>query len=151
MAKEVNLGNVVGPQGPQGAKGATGPQGPEGPAGAKGATGTRGSQWYTGTKITGTSTTGTVFFRIRDNVQRWSMICILTRQRDIFIDVQRLAQHRQQNGPMPGVLKVQQGQRGKPVLTGPQGVKGATGPAGADGKTPSFVIENGHLYAVWEG
>ena len=43
---------ATGPQGPQGEKGATGPQGP---------TGTRGSAWYSGTSITGTSTTATVF------------------------------------------------------------------------------------------
>lgn len=39
-------------------KGATGSRGPQG---EKGASGTRGSQWYRGTAITGTSTTGTIF------------------------------------------------------------------------------------------
>ena len=52
---------ATGPQGPTGATGATGATGPQGPTGATGATGTRGSQWFTGDKITGTSTTGTVF------------------------------------------------------------------------------------------
>lgn len=33
---------------------------------------------------------------------------------------------------------------------GPKGETGATGPAGADGKTPSFEIRSGHLYAIWE-
>lgn len=55
---------ATGPQGPTGATGPTGPQGPQGEAGARGATGatgTRGSLIYSGTKITGTSTTATVF------------------------------------------------------------------------------------------
>ena len=63
MAK-VKLGNVKGPKGDQGGTGATGPQGPQGPTGPtgpKGATGARGSQWYTGTAVTGTSTTPAVF------------------------------------------------------------------------------------------
>ena len=36
MAREVDLGSIVGPQGPQGPQGEVGPQGPEGPAGPKG-------------------------------------------------------------------------------------------------------------------
>ena len=53
-----------GAKGDKGDKGATGPQGPKGatgPTGATGATGQRGSQWYSGTAVTGTSTTGAVF------------------------------------------------------------------------------------------
>lgn len=76
MAKRIFIGNVKGPQGAQGATGAqglqgeqgptgatgpTGPQGPQGPAGIQGPNGTRGNQIYCGTKITGTSTTATVF------------------------------------------------------------------------------------------
>ena len=90
MAK-IKLGNVTGPKGDQGAVGPTGPQGPRGatgatgpqgvqgpkgdtgprgaagaqgatgPTGPKGAQGTRGSQWYTGTAVTGTSTSPAVF------------------------------------------------------------------------------------------
>lgn len=36
MAREVDLGSIVGPQGPQGPQGEVGPQGPEGPVGPKG-------------------------------------------------------------------------------------------------------------------
>lgn len=36
MAREVDLGSIVGPQGPQGERGPEGPQGPEGPKGPKG-------------------------------------------------------------------------------------------------------------------
>ena len=35
MAREVDLGSIVGPQGPQGPQGEVGPQGPEGPAGPR--------------------------------------------------------------------------------------------------------------------
>ena len=55
MAREVDLGSIIGPQGPKGETGATGQQGPTG------ATGTRGSRWNAGTAITGTSTTATIF------------------------------------------------------------------------------------------
>lgn len=78
MAK-VLIGNFKGPQGVQGPKGDTGAQGPtgatgatgakgekgdtgaQGPVGAAGAAGQRGSLWYTGTAVTGTSTTAAVF------------------------------------------------------------------------------------------
>lgn len=52
MAREVDLGSVIGPQGPQG---------PAGSKGEKGDSGTRGSRWNQGTSITGTSTTATAF------------------------------------------------------------------------------------------
>lgn len=48
-------------QGVQGVKGDTGVTGAVGATGSTGATGQRGSQWFTGTAITGTSTTATVF------------------------------------------------------------------------------------------
>lgn len=52
---------ATGPTGPQGAKGDTGATGPQGPQGVKGDTGQRGSRWVSGTSITGTSTTPTVY------------------------------------------------------------------------------------------
>ena len=61
---------IQGPQGIQGIQGATGATGSVGATGAQGATGAkgdtgatgvRGSQWYSGTLITGTSTTAAIF------------------------------------------------------------------------------------------
>ena len=52
---------ATGPQGPQGEHGDTGAQGPTGQQGPTGATGQRGTKWFSGTAITGTSTTATVF------------------------------------------------------------------------------------------
>ena len=49
---KVLIGNFKGPKGDPGEKGATG---------ETGATGTRGTKWFSGTGITGTSTTATVF------------------------------------------------------------------------------------------
>lgn len=43
-----------------------------------------------------------------------------------------------------------QGPQGLKGETGEQGPAGETGATGADGKTPSFIIKEGHLYAVWE-
>lgn len=59
-----NLKGVKGDKGDKGDTGATGEAGatgPQGPKGDSGATGTRGSRWSTGTAITGTSTTATIF------------------------------------------------------------------------------------------
>lgn len=55
MAREVDLGSIIGPQGE------TGPTGPKGATGEKGETGQRGSRWTSGKNITGTSTTGMAF------------------------------------------------------------------------------------------
>jgi hypothetical protein len=52
---------ATGATGPQGATGAKGDKGDTGATGATGAAGEKGSIWYTGTKVTGTSTTATVF------------------------------------------------------------------------------------------
>ena len=52
---------AAGPKGTDGAKGDTGAAGPKGATGDKGATGTRGSRWSSGTAITGTSATATIF------------------------------------------------------------------------------------------
>ena len=49
MAKEIDLGSVVGPQGPQGPKGDTGPQGPQGEKGDTGAAGPAGADGKTPT------------------------------------------------------------------------------------------------------
>lgn len=67
VAKWVYVGSIKGATGAQGIKGdtgatgTTGAQGAKGETGATGATGTRGSRWTTGTAITGTSETATVY------------------------------------------------------------------------------------------
>lgn len=65
--QKLDAGKLKGAKGDTGATGATGAKGEKGDTGATGAqgakgdTGTRGSVWYSGTAITGTSTTATIF------------------------------------------------------------------------------------------
>ena len=63
MAREVDLGSVIGPQGPKGATGATGATGPQGPKGATGATGPQGPKGDKGDMIFGfeVDTTGNLY------------------------------------------------------------------------------------------
>lgn len=42
------------------------------------------------------------------------------------------------------------GEQGQIGETGPKGDTGAQGPAGKNGITPTFSIENGHLYADYD-
>lgn len=49
MAREVDLGSIIGPQGPTGAKGDAGAQGPQGPKGETGAQGATGKDGVTPT------------------------------------------------------------------------------------------------------
>lgn len=52
---------VIGVYGDKGTTGATGPKGDTGATGEQGPAGTNGGRWYTGTAITGTSATATIF------------------------------------------------------------------------------------------
>jgi hypothetical protein len=146
MAREVDLGSIIGPQGPQGEKGATG---------------TRGSRWNAGTAITETSTTATVFSGsgITDALVN-----------DMYLNTSTGYTYRCTVGGAASVAKWvytgslkgntgAKGDTGATGATGPQGAKGATGPQGAkgatgatgkDGQTPTFKISNGHLIAVYE-
>ena len=135
---------ATGPAGAQGPAGATGPQGPagekgaQGPTGPQGAAGTPGSLWYTGTGITGTSTTATVFSgsgvssaRVNDlylntstgyvykctvagaaSAAKWIYLCSV-------------------KGPKGDAGAA--GAKGATGAQGPQGPAGPTGPAGATG------------------
>lgn len=53
MAREVDLGSIVGPQGPKGATGAAGAQGPKGDTGPRGAVGPHGPKGDKGDMIFG--------------------------------------------------------------------------------------------------
>lgn len=137
MAREVDLGSIIGPQGPQGEKGATGD---------KGATGTRGSRWNAGTAITGTSTTATVFSGsgITDALVN-----------DMYLNTSTGYTYRCTVGGAASAAKwvytgSLKGDTGATGATGPQGATGATGATGKDGQTPTFKISKGHLIAVYE-
>jgi hypothetical protein len=61
LSGATGMQGTQGIQGIQGVKGDTGSTGATGAQGVAGATGQRGSQWYSGTAITGTSTTAAAF------------------------------------------------------------------------------------------
>lgn len=143
---------MTGPQGP------TGPTGPTGPKGATGTTGTRGTTITTGTAITGTATEGTIF-----SSSGISSALV----GDVYINSTTYNYYKCTVGGAASVAKWvyvgcikgakgDKGDKGDTGATGatgkqgPTGATGATGPAGADGKTPSFEIRSGHLYAIYE-
>lgn len=128
---------ATGPQGPTGATGATGPQGPtgatgpQGPQGEKGNTGTRGSRWTSGTAITGTSTTATIFSGtgISDALVN-----------DQYLNTSTGNTYRCTVAGAASVAKWVytgniKGLKGDTGATGPQGPTGATGPQGPTGAT----------------
>lgn len=125
----------------KGATGATGPQGATGATGAKGdtgATGQRGSRWKSGTAITGTSTTATIFsssgitdalvgdFYLNTStgyVYNCTVAGAASVAKWVYV------------GSIKGATGAK-GDTGATGATGPQGPKGdtgATGPAGKDG------------------
>lgn len=129
-----DLSGATGMTGPQGQKGDTGAKGA---TGDKGATGTRGSRWNTGTAITGTSTTATVFSGsgITDALVN-----------DMYLNTSTGYTYRCTVGGAASAAKwVYTGS-----LKGNTGAKGDTGATGKDGQTPTFKISNGHLIAVYE-
>ena len=134
-----------GAKGDKGEKGDTGPQGPNGatgPTGATGATGQRGSQWYSGTAVTGTSTTGAVF----------STGISSALVGDYYLNTSTGAVYRctvsgaasaakwAYAGSIKGATGAQgpqgpKGLKGDTGATGPTGAQGATGPQGPRGNT----------------
>ena len=115
-----------GSKGATGATGATGPQGAKGDTGATGATGVRGSWWYSGTGITGTSTTATVFSG--SGVPNALL-------NDFYLNTTTGYTYRCTTSGTASVAKwVYVGSiRGATGATGPTGPQGATGPQGPQG------------------
>ena len=152
---------VTGPQGPQGVtgpRGVTGAQGIQGVTGPKGATGATGptgptgntgasSEWFTGTKITGTSTTATIFTdsgvtaaTVGDmylnsstyNVYRCTVAGAASAAKWVYVcNIKGSSGGTGSTGPTgpQGATGVQ----GPQGVTGPQGPQGVTGPRGVTG------------------
>ena len=137
--QKLDSGELTGPagaKGDKGDKGDTGSQGPQGEQGPAGATGQRVSRWSSGTAITGTSTTATVFSNsgitdalVNDmylntstgNVYRCTMAGAASVAKWVYV------------GNIKGA-KGETGAAGKDGADGEKGATGATGPAGADGE-----------------
>ena len=134
---------ATGGTGAKGPTGATGSQGKQGPTGAKGSTGAS-SEWYTGTTITGTSTTATVFSSsgissatVGDmylntstyNVYRCSTAGAASAAKWVYVCNIKGAT----GGTGPQGKQGPTGAQGKTGGTGPQGPTGAAGKNGTNG------------------
>ena len=125
----------IGPQGktgPTGATGGTGSTGPTGATGAKGPTGATGasSEWYTGTAVTGTSTTAAVFATGISSATVG----------DMYLNTSTMNTYRCTTAGNASTAKWAyvcniKGATGNTGPTGATGGTGSVGPTGAQGKT----------------
>ena len=140
---------ATGATGPKGATGSTGPKGSTGATGATGSTGPTGasSEWYTGTGITGTSTTATAFSN--------SGVSAAT-VGDMYLNTSTWNTYRCTVAGAASAAKWvyvcnirgASGGKGATGSTGPKGATGATGPKGAtgvfdDSKLAAYVKKEG--------
>lgn len=155
-----------GPAGPAGQDGAAGPKGEQGETGPTGPAGKDGATWLFGTTDpTNQGNTGD-FYLNTANFDVWSKATGTWEKTGNIKGATGAKGDAGAQGPQ-GI----QGPKGETGETGPQGEKGETGetgargpqgeqgpqgaqgpagPAGADGKTPSFEIRSGHLWAIYE-
>lgn len=126
--------NLKGATGLQGPKGDTGPQGEKGATGSAGTPGTPGSVWYSGTAITGTATTESIFSssgityaRVNDKYLNTSTGYVYT---CTVAGAASVAKWK-----YVGSIKGATGAQGTQGAIGPQGPKGDTGPQGPVGAT----------------
>ena len=145
MAREVDLGSIIGPQGPAGPAGqdgAAGPKGEQGETGPTGPAGKDGATWLFGTTDPASQGNAGDFYLNTANFDVWS----------------KATGTWEKTGNIKGTTGAQgekgekgdTGEQGPQGERGPQGIQGPAGPAGADGKTPNFEIREGHLYAIYE-
>lgn len=128
---------------PRGATGATGPQGPKGEIGATGAAGQKGSQAYTGTGITGTSTTAAVFSTSGVSSAQVNDLYFNTSTGNFYqctvagaATVAKWVYKGSFKGPKGDTgTQGPKGDTGAAGATGAQGPKGDTGATGAKGAT----------------
>lgn len=166
--KTGNIKGATGAKGDKGDTGAAGPQGPKGDTGAKGATGATGPQGPQGEAFsiakTYASISATNAGYASDGVKAGQFVIIDTgnvedadnaklyvKGASSYTYITDLSGATGLTGPQgPKGATGATGPTGSQGPQGPKGETGATGPAGADGKTPSFEIRSGHLYAIWE-
>lgn len=164
----------AGPVGPAGAKGEQGETGPTGPVGAKGEQGIQGPKGEKGDPFAVAKTYPSVAAMnagfATDGVKEGGFVVINTENvedednaklyvkgKSAYTFLTDLSGAQGMKGPQgergpqgnPGA----QGAAGPKGEKGDQGANGAQGPAGPkgeDGKTPTFEIRDGHLYAIYE-
>lgn len=170
MAREVDLGSIIGPQGetgptgPKGPKGETGATGPQGIQGIQGPKGEKGDAFAIAKTFASVSAMNAGF--ATDGVKEGQFVIIDTgnvndednaklyvKGASAYSYITDLSGATGMQGPQ-GVQGIQ-GETGKTGATGATGAKGdkgdtgETGAAGKDGVTPSFEIRSGHLIAIY--
>lgn len=164
----------TGPTGPVGAKGERGEAGPAGPAGAKGEQGIQGPKGEKGDPFAVAKTYPSVAAMnagfATDGVKEGGFVVINTENvedednaklyvkgKSAYTFLTDLSGAQGMKGPQgergPQGNSGAQGAAGPKGEKGDQGANGAQGPAGPkgeDGKTPTFEIRDGHLYAIYE-
>lgn len=164
----------TGPTGPVGAKGERGEAGPAGPAGAKGEQGIQGPKGEKGDPFAVAKTYPSVAAMnagfATDGVKEGGFVVINTENvedednaklyvkgKSAYTFLTDLSGAQGMKGPQgergpqgnPGAQGAA-GPKGEKGDQGANGVQGPAGPKGEDGKTPTFEIRDGHLYAIYE-
>lgn len=143
------VGNIKGATGATGAKGEKGDTGAQGPTGAQGAKGDPFAIAKTYASISAMNAgyasdgikQGQFVIIDTGNVDDEDNAKLYVKGETAYSYITDLSGAKGMTGP--------QGPRGATGAQGPKGETGATGAAGKDGVTPSFVIKDGNLYAVW--
>lgn len=162
MARELDLGSVIGPQGPQGIQGETGPTGPQGIQGETGATGPKGDTGAKGDKgdkgNQGDKGDPFAIAKVYASIAAMNAGYAtdgVTQGQFVIIDTGNVNDEDNAKLYVKGVSAYTYitDLSGATGMTGPQGPKGETGATGATGLagiTPEFEIRDGHLYVIYE-
>lgn len=157
-----------GERGPAGAKGDQGEAGPTGPAGTPGAKGDKGDPFAIAKTFPSVATMNAGF--ATDGVKEGQFIMIDTgnvndadnaklyvKGKTAYTYITDLSGATGMTGPQgqrgetgPAGKDGAKGDQGERGPVGPAGEAGPAGPAGTDGKTPSFELRDGHLFAIYE-
>ena len=164
MAREVDLGSIVGPAGPQGKQEETGPTGPKGPQGIQGVQGPKGDTGLQGPKgdkgdpfaisktfaSIKTMNDGFATDGIKEgqfvlidtgNVEDEDNAKLYVKGSTSYTYITDLSGAKGMTGPS--------GPQGPQGVQGPKGDTGLQGPKGDKGETPTFEIRDGNLYAIY--
>lgn len=157
-----------GERGPAGAKGDQGEAGPTGPAGTPGAKGDKGDPFAIAETFPSVAAMNAGF--ATDGVKEGQFVMIDTgnvndadnaklyvKGKIAYTYITDLSGATGMTGPQgqrgetgPAGKDGAKGDQGERGPVGPAGEAGPAGPAGADGKTPSFELRDGHLFAIYE-
>lgn len=152
MAREVDLGSIIGPQGetgptgPKGPKGETGATGPQGIQGIQGPKGEKGDAFAIAKTFASVSAMNVGF--ATDGVKEGQFVIIDTGNVNDEDNAKLYVKGASAYSYITD-LSGATGMQGPQGVQGIQGETGKTGAAGKDGVTPSFEIRSGHLIAIY--